>query len=55
MRDAIVRNDVATIQQMITQDGIDVNAILVSIIIIYREITLYREIRTGWHRGPGSP
>jgi len=44
MLNAIERDDAVTIQKMIKQDGIDANAVIVSIII------LYRDIRTGWHR-----
>ena len=50
MQNAILRDDAATIQKMIKQDDINANAVLVSIIILYRDL-----IRTGWHRGQGLP
>ena len=42
MQDAIERDDITTIEQMIKEDGIDVNAvILVSIIITINILTLH--------------
>ena len=42
MRDAILNDDITTIERMITQDGIDVNAVIyVSIIITINILTLH--------------
>ena len=42
MRNAIDRDDITTIEQMIKEDGIDVNAVIaVSIIITINIITLH--------------